>query len=95
MSETPQQAARRLAATAIREGYKPEALHAYTDTKGNVLHWRIRAKHPNTGDKWIRPMKLNGEGYTLGEPEYPEGKPLYRLHDLASRPTDPVIVVEG
>ncbi len=30
-----------------------------------------------------------------GEPEYLEGKPLYRLHDLASRPDDPVIVVEG
>lgn len=95
MSETPQQAARRLAATAIRDGYKPEALHAYTDTKGNPLHWRIRAKHPDTGDKWIRPMKLNGEGYTLGEPEYPERKPLYRLHDLATRPDDPVFVVEG
>jgi len=40
-------------------------------------------------------MTLNGEGYTLGEPEYPEGKPLYRLHDLAPRTADPVIVVEG
>ena len=29
-AETPQQAARRLAATAIRDGYKPEALHIYT-----------------------------------------------------------------
>jgi len=95
MSETPQQAARRRAAAAIRDGYKPEALHAYTDAKGNPLHWRIRARHPDTGDKWIRPMKRNGGGYALGEPEYPEGKPLYRLHDLATRPGDPVFVVEG
>ncbi len=40
-------------------------------------------------------MRLNGAGYTLGEPEYPDGKPLYRLHDLATRPDDTVIVVEG
>src|SRR5680860_1130249 len=79
----------------IREGFKPQALHEYTDQDGTPLHWRIRLKNPDTGDKWIRPMKLNGEGYVLGEPEYPEGKPLYRLHDLATRPDDPVIVCEG
>ncbi len=95
MNETPQQAARRLAAAAIRDGYEPEALHVYTDTNGNSLHWRIRARHPGTGEKWIRPMKLNGQGYVLGEPEYPNGKPLYRLHDLASRSDEPLIVVEG
>lgn len=95
MTETPQQAARHLAAGAIREGFRPQALHEYTDRDGKPLHWRIRLKNPTTGDKWIRPMKLNGEGYTLGEPEYPDGKPLYRLHDLATRPDDPVIVCEG
>ncbi len=95
MSETPQQAARRLAAGAMRDGFKPQALHEYTDADDTPLHWRIRLKNPDTGDKWIRPMKLNGEGYALGEPDYPEGKPLYRLHDLATRPEDPVIVCEG
>ncbi len=95
MTETPQQAARRLAAGALREGYQPQALHEYTDAEGKALHWRIRLKHPDTGDKWIRPMKLNGEGYTLGEPDYPDGKPPYRLRDLATRPEDPVIVCEG
>jgi hypothetical protein len=95
-SETPQEAARRLAAPAIRDGYKPEAIHAYTDRDGKPLHWRIRLKHPQTGDKWIRPMRLNGAGYELGEPKHPAGgKPLYRLHDLAARPHDPVMVVEG
>jgi len=93
--ETPKVAARRLATGAKRDGFKPEALHEYTDQNGKPLHWRIRMKHPDNGDKWIRPMKQNGEGYTLGEPEYQDGKPLYRLHDLASRPVDPVIVVEG
>lgn len=95
MNETPQQAARRLSAPALRDGFKPEKLHLYTDMEGSPLHWRIRLKHPDSGDKWIRPMKLNGEGYVLGEPEYPKGKPLYLLHDLASRPNDPVYVVEG
>lgn len=95
MTETLQQAARRLAAGAIRDGFKPEALHEYTDQDAEPLHWRIRLKNPDTGDKWIRPMKLNGEGYTLGEPDYSEGKPLYRLHDLATRPDEPVILCEG
>ena len=98
MTETLQQAARRLAAGAIREGFKPQALHEYTDRDGKPLHWRIRLKNPDTGDKWIRPIRLTGEGYTLGEPDYPDypdGKPLYRLHDLATRPDDPVIVCEG
>jgi len=94
-TETPQQAARRLSAPALRDGYNPEALHTYTDRDGNPLHWRIRLKHPDTGDKWIRPLRLNGVGFELGEPEYPDGKPLYRLHELAARPDDLVIVCEG
>ena len=95
IGETPQEAARRLAAGAIREGFKPQALHTYTDMTGKPLHWRIRLKHPGTGDKWIRPMKLNGEGYTMGEPEYPDGKPLYRLSGLTTRSDEPVVIVEG
>ncbi len=67
----------------------------YTDGDGGPLYWRIRLKNPLTGEKWIRPMKLNGAGYSLGEPEYPDDKPLYRLHDLSARPSDEVIVVEG
>lgn len=95
MSERPKDAARRLTNTAIAQGYRPQALHKYTDRDGAPLHWRIRLKNPLTGEKWIRPMKLNGAGYILGEPEYPDGKPLYRLHDLAARPSDVVIVAEG
>ncbi len=95
MTETPQEAARRLAASAIRDGYAPQALHEYTGTDGTPLYWRIRLKHPLSGEKWIRPMKLNGSGHTLGEPHYPGGKPLYRLHELAARGTAPVMVCEG
>ena len=71
MTETLQQAARRLAAGAIREGFNPQALHEYTDPDGKPLHWRIRLKNPDTGDKWIRPMRLNGSGFALT----PAGKP--------------------
>lgn len=95
MNETPQQAARHLAGRAISKGFQEQALHEYTDRDGTPLHWRIRLKNPITGEKWIRPMKLNGASYTLAEPEYTDGKPLYRLHDLATRPSDVVIVVEG
>jgi putative DNA primase/helicase len=94
-TETPQEAARRLAASAIHDGYRPEALHEYTYPDGGVWYWRIRLKNPNTGKKWIRPMRLNGAGFELSEPAFPDGKPLYRLHDLAARPHDGVIVVEG
>lgn len=93
--KSPQQAARAFAGKAIRDGYAPESLHVYTDRDGQPLHWRIRLKHPDTGEKWIRPMKLNGTGYALGEPDYPDGKPLYRLHELNARPDDPVMVTEG
>ena len=96
--ETPKEAAQRLAAGALRQGFVLEAVHTYTDLAGQALYWRIRAKHPKTGEKWIRPMKLNGTGYVLGEPaaeQHPEGKPLYRLHELAAGGNAVVIVTEG
>jgi len=97
-AETPQAGARRLSAPALRDGFVPEALHTYTDCEGAILYWRIRAKHPVTGAKWIRPMKRKGGGFVLGEPtadDCPAGKPLYRLHDVARRPEETVIVTEG
>ena len=94
--EAPMDAACRLAASALRNCFKFEALHTYTDREANPLYWRIRAKHPVTGQKWIRPMHLTGNGYELREPERPaSGKPLYRLHELASRPDEVVILTEG
>jgi hypothetical protein len=94
-TETPQQAARRLASGAIRDGFRPQGLHEYTDRDGKVDYWRIRAKHPETGEKWIRPMHLKDNGFELGEPKYPNGKPLYALHRIASNPDADVWVVEG
>jgi KaiC/GvpD/RAD55 family RecA-like ATPase/5S rRNA maturation endonuclease (ribonuclease M5) len=107
MTETAQAAARRLAATPLADGFLPAGLHEYTDRAGNILFHRIRLKHPSFAtlpdevrakyqgkDKWIRPMYLNGNGYELGEPQFPKGKkPLYNLHALAGDAT--VWVVEG
>jgi hypothetical protein len=89
------QAAQRLAAPMLIQGYVPEALHAYRDSQGHPLCYKIRAKHSKTGEKWIRPMHRAGARYVLGEPKFPEGKPLYGLELLPSRPVDKVIVCEG
>src|SRR5690348_9566434 len=95
MTETPRNAARRLAKSMLAKGYRPEALHEYTDCNGQSLYYRLRLKHPDTGDKWIRPMKHDGQSYVLGEPAFPSGKPLYRLHLLSSRTDEAVYLVEG
>ncbi|WP_168355640.1 DUF3987 domain-containing protein [Stenotrophomonas maltophilia] len=95
--EAARTAARRLADGAIRRGMQPVGLHVYTSADGAPLFWRIRCKHPGTGEKWIRPMHWNGRGYVIGEPPAPvAGKSLYRLHELASAgEAATVYVVEG
>ena len=40
-------------------------------------------------------MKRDGNTYVLGEPEFSNGKPLYRLHRLHKRPHETVYLVEG
>lgn len=95
MIENAKEAAKRLAGPMLDKGFKPVALHAYTDAKGKPLYWRIRAKHPDSGEKWIRPMKLNGNGYELGEPKFTRGKPLYALPRLDAHPDAMIWIVEG
>jgi hypothetical protein len=95
MSETPKQAARRLAKPWIAQGYMPEALHVYKYPDGRPWYWRIRAKRADTGEKIIRPMRLNGHGYELREPTFENGKPLYNLDLIAKNPDADVDVVEG
>ncbi len=93
----PEWAAQRLAASAIRKGFEWEAMHTYTDCNGSALFWRARAKHPGTGEKWIRPMRRAGIDYALREPEFPGGKkPLYHLHEIVRADSVlPVFFVEG
>src|SRR6516165_5350906 len=95
MNETPKEAAKRLAGLLLDKGFLPVALHAYTNTQGGPIYWRIRAKHPETGEKWIRPMRLNGHGFELGEPKFESGKPLYALHRIATNLDAVVWIVEG
>jgi putative DNA primase/helicase len=96
MSETAKDAAKRLAAPILSKGFKPQALHTYRDPHGVPLYWRIRAKHPETGEKWIRPMHLNGRGFQLGEPKWDGPKPIYNLDRIAkAAPDAPVFIVEG
>ena len=87
--------ARQLSRKPINDGFKPQALHGYTNTHGNPMHWRIRLKHPKTGEKWIRPLMRDGAGFALKQPDYPNGVPLYRLHELTARLDEPVHIVEG
>ena len=97
MTETPTEAARRLAATMLAKGYQPAGLHCYTAADGAPIYHRIRLKHPDTGEKWIRPMYANGAGYKLGEPDFGgKLKPLYRLHEVITADQAlPVWWVEG
>jgi hypothetical protein len=95
--ESPKDAARRLVAGKLVQGYEREALHMYADLGGKPVYWRIRCKHPQSGEKWIRPMHWTGSSYALGDPPKPaEGLPLYRLPELmAADPAEPVLIVEG
>ena len=95
MIETAKEAARRFAAQMEFKGYQRVALHTYDDVEGEPIYYRIRLKHPETREKWIRPMTLNGHGYELAEPEFDGGKPIYGLGRIASTPNAVVWIVEG
>ncbi len=87
------------------EGFKPVALHGYTDESGQPIYFKLRLKHPNTGQKWIRAIspRPDGTGWQSKEPDfktvYPRGKgkkPLYRLHELVQGNIgQPVYIFEG
>lgn len=90
--------ARLFSGKAIKAGYQPQALHVYTDESGSPTHWRIRLKRQSDGDKWIRPMRrtFNPDNpFELKQPDYLDGTTLYHLHELAARPAEPVLIVEG
>ncbi len=69
-------------------------VHTYTDADGEPVFWKYRCKNPD-GSKEIRPFRRNENGsFEYGEPPFPNGKPLYRLHEIASA-QDPIFIVEG
>lgn len=93
------QVARDFSHSEIAKGFKPQALHEYQDEKGNALFWCIRLKHPETGEKWIRPLHFNQNlnKYILKKPDISGKNPLYYLPEiLNSRNSDKIIwIVEG
>ncbi|GIL07052.1 MAG: hypothetical protein BroJett031_35720 [Betaproteobacteria bacterium] len=90
-------AARRFAQSFLAKGFRPAGLHCYTARDGAALYWRMRLKDPESREKIIRPIHLNGGGYVLGEPDFAgKPKPIYRLHEIAAaEPDQPVWWVEG
>jgi len=71
------------------------ALHTYTDENGEILYWKMRCKHPETLEKWVRPIHENGNGFEMGEPKFQNGKPLYALHRIANNHDAIVWITEG
>jgi energy-coupling factor transporter ATP-binding protein EcfA2 len=95
MHESPRQAANRLCANQLAQGFQAVALHTYRDPDGKPLYYRFRLKHPESGDKVIRPLMQNGNGWELKEPTFTGMKPLYGLERLAKYLDAVVYVVEG
>jgi hypothetical protein len=101
--EAIQTAAIRLTNSIRKQGYSLDpkhggAIHHYTDRDGVITFARLRLKHPETGEKWIRPLRSDTSGvYELKAPEFDGGAPLYNLHRLCdpARQSERVILVEG
>lgn len=83
-------------ASQFKQLHDEKALHFYRCKNGNPLYWRVRVKCLATGEKFIRPFYWDGNKFINGEPPIPhEGKPLYGLELLSSKPAALVVIVEG
>lgn len=85
-----------------QNGFKFEAVFQYTHENGDVIYWKLRAKNPNNGQKFIRSFSLEGSAFVLKEPDFrevfPQGngsKPLYALYRISVSKDQPIYVVEG
>lgn len=95
-NETPQQAANRFVSKLLNKGFIKQALHEYQTQEGKTIYWRIRLKHSEKNEKWIRPMHCNEQGeFVLGEPTFQDKKPLYGLPSIISNPDAVIWIVEG
>jgi uncharacterized protein (DUF927 family) len=91
------EAVKRLADKMAIDGYNLVAHHCYTDISGRPLYYKLRFKHPETGEKRLRPLSLHGDRWQQKEPAWPNStsRPLYRLDELSRREGERVVVVEG
>lgn len=80
----------------LKAGYTPTGLYKYQDINGKLLLIRLRMDCPGK-KKWIRPFHYdtNKNDWVIGEPDCPNGKPLYLLPTLAQYPDAEVYIVEG
>lgn len=87
----------------VKNGFEYEQVFTYTDSQGHPIYWKVRAKNPHTGDKWIRIISRVERGFKLKDPDfselYPAGqgkKPLYALQHISQAPKDAAIyMLEG
>lgn len=102
--EAIKQAAHTMTASVRKQGFSIEAkhggaIHHYTAPDGAITFARMRLKHPDTGEKWIRPLRRDAAGIwcELKAPEFEGGAPLYNLHQLCdpARQSERVILTEG
>lgn len=95
-----QQAANSLTGKQRKDGYSLEskrggAIHPYRSAAGEIQYARLRMKHSN-GDKWIRPLRRDDSGgWVMGEPPFPDGKPLYNLDQITARSDERLMLTEG
>ncbi len=87
----------KLAVKQLASGYRPAGLHPYHDPQNNLLYFRIRLKHSENGDKWIRPFHFDSskQEHVMGEPNFPLGKPIYRLYEITKNSENEVWIFEG
>lgn len=77
----------------LNDGFEREAVYAYKNLNGCVIYYRLRFVDKN-GKKIIRPVKMQGQRYVIGEPEFTGTKPLYGQEKL-SQSEGLAYVVEG
>jgi uncharacterized protein (DUF927 family) len=95
--------AKKMAGRESKKGFNFESVFTYSDTQGQPIYWKVRAKNHSTGEKWIRVFSFVGNGFKYGDPDfkivYPAGnglKPLYALERITQAPPDAVIyITEG
>ena len=93
-TEEARQEAEKLLSHFLAQGYSITDLYPYTDKTGDLSHWRVRLDHPDKG-KEMRPISFINGKWELKEPKFPDGKPLYNLHEIINRPDETVWIVEG
>ncbi|MCF9047126.1 DUF927 domain-containing protein [Acinetobacter nectaris] len=87
---------------ANQNGFKFESVFQYTDENGGVIYWKLRAKNPVNGEKFIRSFSEKDDGFILKELDFKavfsQGnckKPLYALYRISTLKDQPIYVVEG